>query len=285
MPCRTLLCLFALALVACGSDNPGPACEDVCANLTAICPDDWTTASCLSECEANFDRSTRQCILSARSCSTASSSCLNEGECGDRVIDRGEECDDGNTIGGDGCSATCTSEGPTDGGMTDGCAPGEVLCDDRCSDTQTDNINCGACGEFCELDETCIAGMCQPERELEFILEWDVPGNMDLHVVRPDGQEIFHGQMRPPTGPGGLDGELLADDQTGTGPERIAFDMPTAGTYIICVNPRSISERTTWTMSVEREASLQRAVERESTESVASFNCTEETSILEFNVL
>jgi cysteine-rich repeat protein len=32
------------------------------------------------------------------------------GVCGNGVIDAGEECDDGNTSDGDGCSATCTSE-------------------------------------------------------------------------------------------------------------------------------------------------------------------------------
>src|SRR5512132_4160439 len=31
--------------------------------------------------------------------------------CGDGVIDAGEECDDGNVVGGDGCSATCVFEG------------------------------------------------------------------------------------------------------------------------------------------------------------------------------
>src|SRR5512132_4183336 len=31
--------------------------------------------------------------------------------CGDGTIDAGEECDDGNTTSGDGCSATCVFEG------------------------------------------------------------------------------------------------------------------------------------------------------------------------------
>ena len=30
--------------------------------------------------------------------------------CGDKVLDPGEECDDGNNVGGDGCSANCTTE-------------------------------------------------------------------------------------------------------------------------------------------------------------------------------
>ena len=34
--------------------------------------------------------------------------------CGDGIVDDGETCDDGNTLGGDGCSATCETE--TDGG-------------------------------------------------------------------------------------------------------------------------------------------------------------------------
>jgi cysteine-rich repeat protein len=32
--------------------------------------------------------------------------------CGDHVITGQEQCDDGNTVGGDGCSASCTVEGP-----------------------------------------------------------------------------------------------------------------------------------------------------------------------------
>ena len=32
------------------------------------------------------------------------------GECGNAVVEEGEECDDGNTESGDGCSATCTDE-------------------------------------------------------------------------------------------------------------------------------------------------------------------------------
>ena len=33
-----------------------------------------------------------------------------EAACGDGVLDVGEECDDGNTVDGDGCSANCTIE-------------------------------------------------------------------------------------------------------------------------------------------------------------------------------
>ena len=36
--------------------------------------------------------------------------------CGDGVVDDGEDCDDGNTVDGDGCSAVCTTEAPAGGG-------------------------------------------------------------------------------------------------------------------------------------------------------------------------
>jgi cysteine-rich repeat protein len=31
--------------------------------------------------------------------------------CGDGILDGGEVCDDGNTVGGDGCAADCSSLG------------------------------------------------------------------------------------------------------------------------------------------------------------------------------
>ncbi len=42
--------------------------------------------------------------------------------CGDRRLDDGEECDDGNTASGDGCSATCRSEAATPSGACPGTA-------------------------------------------------------------------------------------------------------------------------------------------------------------------
>ncbi len=50
------------------------------------------------------------------------------GPCGDGVVDPGEECDDENNLGGDGCSSDCRNEGCVAlGGDTDG----DTLCDDQ----------------------------------------------------------------------------------------------------------------------------------------------------------
>src|SRR5207244_11859901 len=60
-------------------------------------------------------------------CSTvATASCLTPvGNCGNGVVDPGEQCDDGNTVSGDGCSASCRLEACGNGILD----PGEQ-CDD-----------------------------------------------------------------------------------------------------------------------------------------------------------
>jgi len=69
--------------------------------------------------------------------------------CGDSSLDPGEQCDDGNTVSGDGCSATCTREAYCGDGTMD---PGEV-CDDG-------NHRSGdGCRSDCASDETCGNGV------------------------------------------------------------------------------------------------------------------------------
>jgi cysteine-rich repeat protein len=47
--------------------------------------------------------------------------------CGDGVLDVGEQCDDGNLVGGDGCAADCTFEGCAIDGTWDGAPAGVVI--------------------------------------------------------------------------------------------------------------------------------------------------------------
>jgi len=62
------------------------------------------------------------------------------GRCGDNVVqpERGEVCDDGNTTGGDGCSADCTSDETCGNGIVDPgeACDGETWCDELCRDTR-----------------------------------------------------------------------------------------------------------------------------------------------------
>ncbi len=75
-----------------------------------------------------------------------SSSCVNAGSsspiavCGDSAVDDGEDCDDGNTTGGDGCSAICLTEGVTTG-CGNGVRAGREECDDG---NTTDGDGCSS---------------------------------------------------------------------------------------------------------------------------------------------
>jgi cysteine-rich repeat protein len=80
--------------------------------------------------------------------SQALSSCVESGEilcagiCGDGALDPGEDCDDGNTVDGDGCRADCTVEE---------CGDGIVDPQEECDD---DNTNDGdGCSATCKLEE------------------------------------------------------------------------------------------------------------------------------------
>lgn len=89
----------------------------------------------------------------AVSCSNAGSDGDNDNTpppntCGDGVARGSEQCDDGNTTNGDGCSAMCLLEsvGVCGDGMkatNEGCDDGNTMSGDGCSDTCTEETNTG----------------------------------------------------------------------------------------------------------------------------------------------
>lgn len=84
--------------------------------------------------------------------------------CGDGVIEDVEECDDGNTTSGDGCSALCHLEtgwvclAPNTPCQLTVCGDGIVQGTEPCDDG---NLLIGdGCTPFCEVEPSCSAGTC-----------------------------------------------------------------------------------------------------------------------------
>ena len=68
--------------------------------------------------------------------------------CGDGQLDIGEQCDDGNTIDGDGCSAICEIEPPE-------CGNGRIEVGEQCDDG---NLAAGdGCDASCQIENTGVA--------------------------------------------------------------------------------------------------------------------------------
>jgi YVTN family beta-propeller protein/cysteine-rich repeat protein len=87
--------------------------------------------------------------------------------CGNGRSDPGEECDDGNTIGGDGCSPTCQREGCGNGRPDPGeeCDDGNTTAGDGCSPScQRDGCGNGRAdaGEECDDGNTTAGDGCSP---------------------------------------------------------------------------------------------------------------------------
>ncbi|HVU03638.1 MAG TPA: DUF4215 domain-containing protein [Polyangiaceae bacterium] len=91
-------------------------------------------------------------ITDGKSCTDAQTvtvHCVNPGVCGNNVLEAGEGCDDGNTVSGDGCSATCVHE---------------IICGDsvREGSEQCDPPQPGFCSATCQnVPAVCGDGFLQ----------------------------------------------------------------------------------------------------------------------------
>lgn len=110
-------------------------------------------------------------------------------ECGDFTVEGDEGCDDGNTVGGDGCSASCTVEslcgnGALDAGeecddgnlfLVDGCDD-ECQIEERCGDgilhageacDDGGNVSGDGCSATCDIEAVCGNGQLEPGEECD----------------------------------------------------------------------------------------------------------------------
>ena len=136
----------------------------------------------------------------------------------------------------------------TDSDCTDSSRPHCVS-----DNTSSGNRVCAQCtpeGLGCMSPRVCIAGACVSTGSLQFTLVWDHPGDLDLHVVTPAGNEIYYASRSADMG------MLDRDDTTGTGPENIFWTAsPPSGTYLVCVDPYRISTPTNFTVTITHTGS------------------------------
>jgi cysteine-rich repeat protein len=136
-------------------------------------------------------------------------------ECGNGIVEPGEECDDGNLIAGDGCDPLCAWEAPICGnGVLEAgeeCDDGNLVAGDGCDPVcQVEPPICGngilEPGEECD-DGNTIAGdgcdaSCRSEHEADITLTMrsdtgtdtffvDVPGSIIFSVDAPAAEEVW----------------------------------------------------------------------------------------------
>jgi cysteine-rich repeat protein len=127
----------------------GGTCTDGIQAFTCTCAPGYVGDTCdLTVCGDGIVIAGEQCDdgnnVDGDGCSAA---CGIEARCGDGIVTAGEECDDGNNIDGDGCSATCRAPVCGDGVVNQ---PSE-LCDRGAQN--------GVAGSGCEADCTLEVGV------------------------------------------------------------------------------------------------------------------------------
>lgn len=136
----------------------GYSCTSKDANGVGICKKaSGTRVDCCKNTDCNNDMS---CDLSTHTCKGGTI----YPTCGNRIVESGEKCDDGNTISGDGCSSTCQIEQSGCPLGTIKCADGTcqticpLVCEDRFFGLVIGSpLTTQSCGFWCQL------GLAKPE--------------------------------------------------------------------------------------------------------------------------
>ncbi len=139
---------------------PAPACA-----TTQQCIDKWANDACKTQITCEPATSTCRfvpldkdhdghspIVCGGDDCNDASSVAFagNAEVCDGIDNDCNGQVDDGDLCGGFGaCTAgTCA------------CPTGSTFCGAKCTNTQTDNSNCGFCGKLCQGGTSCVGGIC-----------------------------------------------------------------------------------------------------------------------------
>jgi serine protease len=139
-------------------------------------------------------------------------------ECGNNTTESSEACDDGNEVGGDGCSADCRSDESCGNGTTDSvtgeiCDDGNTAAGDGCSADCASDETCGngvadvSIGEECDDGNTSDGDGCRADCSSE-----DICGNS---VVDTDvGEQCDDGNV---SGGDGCSADCSSNETCGNG--------------------------------------------------------------------
>jgi len=105
--------------------------------------------------------------------------------CGNNIVEHGEECDDGNLVGGDDCSPTCTIEIDTYVAAAPLCGDGIIQEPEQCDDGNM--LNGDGCSTTCTLEQgaeiaqspICGNSVIEPPEECEG--DWHCPSGICLY--------------------------------------------------------------------------------------------------------
>ncbi len=144
--------------------DPASGCQP---GTPVVCPDDEAFCTGTEYCDENADAcaSTDNPCQAGYVCNDDSDSCDPLVVCGNRTVEKGEDCDDGNTEGGDCCSATCTFE-PAESPCPDiEYCDGVEACDGAgvCLDTTPVDCSDGVACTVDTCDETADICMHDPD--------------------------------------------------------------------------------------------------------------------------
>lgn len=122
-------------------DDGNPCTDDACIVGQCVHTDNSVPCDDSDPCTTNDICVTGSCRGTFGSvCLAPILSILLDGDCGDGVLDSGEQCDDGNNVSGDCCSSTCEFESAGS----------------PCSDWNTCTVN-----DQCDGDGSCLSGQCE----------------------------------------------------------------------------------------------------------------------------
>lgn len=76
--------------------------------------------------------------------------------------------------------------------------------------------------------DTLILYASVPTRDVQVVMTWDTPTDVDLHVIDPSGQETYYSSRESKIG-----GQLDRDDTDGFGPETFTLSNAIEGKYLV----------------------------------------------------